>query len=303
MANVWNNYASKYTGEIDSKIVQESKTGFLADTDFGAKFVGTKNVIIPDLEMVGLGDYVRVGNGAEKEGYPGGKSVIEYETYTLSMERARKLPFDAMDADESGVTNLIAKVTKEYTKNHIIPEMDAYNISKLYSYAQNTSVTAGTAVDEFIKAVSNAEESVGFGSDELVAFIDKTMWNLLMNTDKIAKQIIASDFKQGSIDLRVKEFNGVKLILTDNQRMKTKYLFNAGTSADAGGFSADTDAKSIRALILPKNHASFVKKLDKIKIFTPEENQDGNAYIVDFHVYYDLFVKKNKRNTIFALSE
>ena len=39
MANVIS-YAGKYSGELDKMIVQESKTGFLADNVFKAKFSG-----------------------------------------------------------------------------------------------------------------------------------------------------------------------------------------------------------------------------------------------------------------------
>lgn len=317
MANVWNGYAKTYTGEIDKNIVQGSKTGMFADNDFGAKFVGTKEVIIPELEMTGLGNYVRIGNGHENEGYPQGRTVVDYVSYSLNRERARKLPFDASDADESGVTNLMGKITGEYTRNHIIPEVDAYNLSTLFGIAKEnnaekqtiqvdtatSTTTQNKAVSAFVDMITDVEESVAFGDDELIAFIDKTMWNLLMNSDKFTRQIIVSDFKQGGIDMRVREFNGVKLIRVDANRMKTAYDYKDGTNVNEGGFTVQEGASSIRSLILPKKCASFIKKIDDIKIFSPEENQNGNGYIIDFHMYYDLLVKKSRKGNIFALYE
>lgn len=315
MANAWNGYAKTYTSEIDKKIVQGSKTGFFADNDFGAKFVGTKQVIVPELEMVGMGDYKRVGNGLANEGYPKGKTVVDYKSYELTRERARMLPFDASDADESGVANLAGKITGEYTKNFVIPEIDAYNLSKLYSIAAekehvtavdttSSSTSQNKAVSSFIDTITEVEESVGFGDEELIAFVDKKMWNLLMNSDKFSRQIIVSDFKQGGIDMRVREINGVKLIPVDANRMRTEFEFDAGATVDAGGFRPKAeDTPHIRSIILPKKSACLIKKIDEIKIFTPQENQTGNGYIIDFHSYFDLLVKESRKGTIYALYE
>lgn len=312
MGNVWNDYASKYTGVLDEGITQDSKTGIFVDPEFKAKFVGTKNVIIPSLEMTGLGDYVRVGNGNLNEGYPGGRSVITYDTYTMEMERARKLPFDAMDADESGINNLIAQVTGSYKTKHIVPEVDAYNLSKFAKLSKDkgnqTTISTASANDKqsalakFEEALLNAEESVAFSGQEMIAYVDTVMWGALMNNDKFAKQISVTN-NNGSINTKVKEYNGTKIIVVDRNRMKTEFEFNPGTSDDEGGFKPKETAKSIRTLILPKDSAKFVKKLDELKVFTPKENQDGNAWIVDFHIYYDLFVMKSRENTIFSLVE
>lgn len=313
MANVWNGYAKQYTSVLDEGIVQAAKTGFFADPEFKAKFVGTKEVLVPSIEMTGLGNYVRVGDGNANEGYPAGRSVITYKAYTLAMDRARKLPFDAQDVDESGVNGLIAKVTSMYKTNHISPEVDAYNNSKLFAYSEsgNHSYSVDTAtaegktaaVDKFLETLVDVEETVGFNGEETVAIIDRVLWGTLMNSDKFSKQITVGDFKHGNIDTKIKEINGVKLIVVDSARMKSKYDFDAGTSTESGGFAPASGAKNIRALILPKASAKFVKKLDDLKVFSPEENQNGNGWIVDFHMYYDLFVMKSRENTIFSLYE
>lgn len=312
MGNVWNDYASKYTGVLDEGITQDSKTGVFVDPEFKSKFVGTKNVIVPRIEMTGLGDYVRVGNGEVNEGYPGGRSVITYDTYTMAMERARKLPFDAMDVDESGINTLIAKVTGIYKTNHLVPEVDAYNLSKLSTYAAtnsnesvistSTSEDRKNAIAKFEEALLNAEEAVAFSGQEMIAYVDTVLWNAMMNDERFAKSIPVTN-NNGTINTKVRDYNGTKIIVVDRSRMKTAFDFIPGTSENEGGFKPAVDAKNLRALILPKDSAKFVKKLDELKVFTPKENQNGNAYIVDFHIYYDIFVMKSREKSIFSLVE
>ena len=52
-------FAEKLSQELDKALVQKSVTGFMADNVFRSKFVGAKTVLIPTLEMSGLGDYDR----------------------------------------------------------------------------------------------------------------------------------------------------------------------------------------------------------------------------------------------------
>ena len=52
-------FNSKLSGELDKVLIQKAETSFLADNAMRAKFVGTRNVLIPDLDMQGLGDYDR----------------------------------------------------------------------------------------------------------------------------------------------------------------------------------------------------------------------------------------------------
>lgn len=52
-------FAEKLTGELDRMIVQKAVTGFMADNVMQARFVGARTVLIPDLDMAGLGDYDR----------------------------------------------------------------------------------------------------------------------------------------------------------------------------------------------------------------------------------------------------
>lgn len=293
-------YASKYTGELDKMIVQKSVTGFMADNAFGAKFQGSKTVYLPEVEMVGLGDYSR------DKGYAKGDTTLVHTPYTLTQERSRQMFVDAQDADESGVPDLVGKMVGEYTRTHVVPEIDAYNISKLYQAAAEKSnvktYSESTAVKDLLKAINDTEAAVGYDGTALVAFVDPTLYGAIMTSTELQRQIVVSDFKQGDVDLKIKHLNGCAIIPVDAKRMKSEYVFNAGSTTTAGGFTAADGAKNIRALVMPKDSGSFIKKVDKLNVFTPNEVEDYDAYKINLRLYYELIVKNSRKGTIFAIS-
>lgn len=293
-------YATKFSPEIDKIITQKAVTGFFADGALKAQFVGANTVKIPKIATVGLGNYSRTG------GYPKGATTLTHETLTLSMERGRQLFIDAQDVDESGVPGLVGQLVGEYTRNEVVPEVDAYVLSKLYSVAsaQNhlTTYDSSKALTQLLGAINNVDDATGFNGVERIAFISSTLYGLIQTDPALSRQIIVSDFKQGDANFKFKSLNGCVLIPVASARMKSAYTFNAGASDSAGGFSPVEGAKDIHALVLPKDVCHLVKKVDKVDVLAPSDVEDFDAYKVNFRVYYDAFVLENKQNTIFGIA-
>lgn len=301
-------YTSRYAGELDKMITQESKTGFFSDNAFKARFTGAREVYLPELSMVGLGKYDRI------TGYAKGDATLTHTKYTLSQERSRQLFIDAQDADESGVPDLAGKMVGEYTRTKVIPEIDAYVIEKLYTKAAEEDAESGktahvttyaedTAVKDFISVINDAEASMEYdGSTQLVALVDTTLYNQLMTSPELQRYISIDAFRQGNVNLKVKNLNGCAVIPVTASRMRTKFKYDDGAESGKGGFSVDDGAGYIRALVLPKDSASLIKKVDKVNMFAPNEVIDRDGYVINFRLYYDLFVKKSRQNTIFAIT-
>lgn len=289
--------AQKYASELDKAIIQEAVTGFFADNALKAQFVGANTVLIPDLEFVGLGNYDR------DNGFPQGRITVTNTSYTLEQDRGRELQLDRMDMDETGVANLAGQVLKEYVRTQVAPEMDAYNLSKLASVATNKGHTetfsASKAFEIFNKMVIGIQAQAGFG-EELVCFVDSAAYAAFMNSPELSKSITVSDFKQGEVSTKVKSINDITLIPVADDRMKTAYKFDGGTDTTKGGFAPAGDAQNINMLILPKSGASLVKKTEKLRIFEPDQNQDADAYLFQYRVYYDIFVKKSRFDHIYV---
>lgn len=287
--------ASKYTDALDKVVVQEAQTGFFADNIMTAKFVGAKTVIIPDMDFKGLADYNR-DTGFSRSGL-----TIAQTSYTLTKDRGRQIQIDREDMDETGVANLAGQVLGEYVRTQVVPELDAYVLSKLAGIAASknhkTTYAAATAVSQLITAINNVQSRAGY-SEELVAFVDSEMYAKLMTSTELSRQIIISDFKKGDINVKVRSLNGVAIIPVAADRMRDSYTFTAGTAATAsaaatGGFTPAASAGYIRALVIPKKGASLCKKTETLRTFTPEENKDADAYVFNYRIYYDAFVKKS----------
>lgn len=288
-------FASKYTGELDKKVVQDAVTGFFADNTFRAKFVGAKTVIVPDIDMVGLADYDR------DDGFTAGGITVTQSSFELSKDRNRKLIIDREDMDETGIANLSGQIMGEFIRTKVAPEIDAYVLSKLAQVAKTQNHTADYASSKPLAQLNDVINSVwskaGY-SEELVAFVHPIFYSALMNSTEFNKQVIISDFKQGELNFKVKTINGVALIPVAADRMKEEYDFVAN-----GGFTAKDGAADIYALVIPKKAASLVKKTETIRIFTPEENKDRDAYEFNYRLYYDVFVKKSNLDFIETITK
>lgn len=286
--------AVRYSDELDKLFEQKSATGFFADNALATKFVGAKTVIIPDVDFQGLADYDR------DSGFSRGAITVSNTSYTMSMDRARSLQIDREDMDETGIANLAGKILGEYVRTKVVPECDAYVISKLAGLANSrANVISGDTTKPFAALcdlIKEVQSKVGY-DEELVAFIDSHFYAALQNSSEISRMITVSDFKQGEINLKVKSINGVALIPVVSERMKTSYTFNNTT---AGGFTPAANAREVYMLVCPKSGAHLVKKTEKLRVFTPEQNVDADAYKFDYRIYYDVFVEKSGLDAVWA---
>ena len=286
--------AARYSDELDILFAQKSATGFFADNALATKFVGAKTVIIPDVDFQGLADYDR------DTGFTRGAITVSNASYTMAMDRARSLQIDREDMDETGIANLAGKILGEYVRTKVVPECDAYVISKLAGLAATRANLIKGDINKPFEALCNlineVQSVVGF-DEELVAFLDSSMYATLTNSAEISRMLTVNDFKQGEVNLKVKSLNGVAIIPVVNERMKTSYTFNAGAQ---GGFKPAENSREVYMLVCPKSAAHLVKKTEQMRIFTPEQNLDADAYKFDYRIYYDVFVKKSGLDSIWA---
>ena len=283
--------ASKFSSELDKIVTQKAVTGFMADNVFRQKFVGAKTVIMPDIDFVGLADY------DHDNGFAKGATTIGQQSFTLTKDRGRQLMLDREDLDETGVANLAGQILGEFARTKVVPEVDAYVISKLTGVATSNGnqFTMGETDDNeyklFLRMINKVHGVAGFDA-ELVAFVNPTVYAALMTLPEIQRQVVVSDFKQGEINLKVKSINGVAIIPVTADRMKQTIEFTDNGFTSSGA--------EVGILVLPKKSASLVKKTESMRIFTPEQNKDADAYVFNYRLYYDVFVKKSELKHIAA---
>lgn len=292
--------AVKYSEILDKAFEQKSVVTLFADNNLRSQFMGAKTVRIRNMDFVGLVDYDR------DNGFSRAKVTVASEPFTLAMDRARSISIDREDMDETGIANLAGEVLGEYVRTEVVPESDAYCLSKLAGIAASrghiTSTNLTTPFKNFTTLVNNVRQAVGY-DEPLVCFVDGDMYAALQNDTTFTKQVIVSDFKKGEISTKIKTVDDVPIIPVSSARMKSLYDFvKTDSTTAAGGFEAADGAVDIRMLILPKKGVSLVKKTETLRIFTPEQNLDADAYKFDYRIYYDIFVKKSALDAIWGIA-
>ena len=290
-------YNQHLAAQLDKAVTQKAQTGFFADNNLRAKFIGAKTVNIPVMGMSGLGNYDR------DTGFARGGVSVSHTPFTLEMDRGTSLQIDAQDVDESGISSFAAEVAAEFVRTKVIPEVDAYVLSKLAGVAneKNHTVTGTPATGAYkmlTDAIAKVQDAIGY-DEELVAFVDGTFNAALMNTTEINRQLVTTDFKKGELNTKVKALNNVPILPVESSRMKTSYTFHTGEDGNFGFAPAGT-AKSIGLLVLPKRACSLVKKTEETRIFTPKQNQSADAWKIDYRTYYDAFVKDSLKDGIYV---
>lgn len=293
-------FCEKLTGELDKLFVQGPVTGFFTDNVLRSKFVGAKTVLLPEMELSGLGDYDR------DTGFIKGTVTVSNQPYTLAMDRARSFQLDREDEDETGIANLAGQVLGEFVRTRVVPEVDAYCLSKLAGLAVTKGHTvSGTPETEAFKMFNEAcaavQNEVGF-DEPLVCFVNPTVWAAIQNSPELSRHISVTEFKKGGVYYEVKSINGIPLFPVADNRMKSAYTFYDGSTEgeENGGFAPADNAQSVGLLILPKKAASLVKKTESVRTFDPSQNQAADAYKFDYRTYYDLIVKNSAADSIYA---
>lgn len=288
----------KMTDELDKAVVQKPVTGFMADNNLRGKFVGTKTVMIPEVSISGLGDYDR------DTGFVSGTVAVSAKPFTLAMDRGRSFQLDREDNDESGIADLAGQIMGEFVRTQVVPEVDAYVLSKLagFAYGAGQVVSNNYSSDAYkilTQAIANVQNAIGY-DEELVAFVDGVMLSNLQNSEELSRHLVVNDFKKGELNTKVTSFNGVTILPVPNSRMKTAYEFYDGTTEgqEAGGFAPAENAKNIGLLLVPRRAASLIKKTEQVRCFDPAHNLKADAWKMDYRLYYDVVIKDSLKNGI-----
>jgi hypothetical protein len=291
-------FASTITQELDKELISSSAVGFMADENLRAKFVGAKTVKVPNIALQGLGDYDR------ETGFIKGTISINNQAFTLQQDRARSFMIDREDLDETGIASLAGEVMGEFIRTRVVPETEAYTISKLASLSNekgNISYYNGQNVTEVFDTLRDeVVNKVGF-DEELVCFVDSYAWKHLRLDDSFARLLNVSYSGEGEVKTEIHQIDNVTIIPMLPSRMKTAYEFYDGEENAAGGFAPMQNANSVLMLMMPKRAVSLVKKSEKIRVFTPDQNLSADAYKFDYRIYYDVFVKDSFASTIYSV--
>jgi hypothetical protein len=306
--------ADIFMRNLDKLAEREAVTGWMDRNAGQVIYNGGATVKIPKLTVQGLGEYDR------DNGYAQGSVGLTYETLTLTQDRGRKFHLDAMDVDETNFVATAGNVMAEFQRTYVIPEIDAYRISKIADYAiTGFPSTAKRGIVEYGYTPGAANTSALRKFKEGVRAIRENGYNgqlvclandaFIMELElELAGKLQSVSWAQGGINTHVPAVDLVPVIATPANRMYTKItLYDGKTAASdsnpdqtVGGYVKASDGKDVNFMIMPTTTPIAVQKQDKMRIFSPDINQTLNAWRVDYRRFHDLWVLENKVNSLFV---
>lgn len=294
--------ATLFQKNLDKIAIQDATTGWMDANAGQVIYNGGSEVKIPKMSVQGMGDYDR------DTGYVQGGVTLDYETRNMTQDRGRKFQLDAMDVNETNFVATASSVMGMFQREHVIPEIDAYRLSALATqaigYQSGALVEYGytAAEDTVLRKIKEGIKAVrdnGYNGPLVIHAISDVVMELEI---ALAGKIRAVDFAKGGINTKVPAIDSVPIIETPANRMYTAIKINDGKTSgqEKGGYEKGESAKQINFLIMPRTTPIAITKQDKMKIFTPDENQDADAWKMNYRRYHDIWVLDNRLNSIWV---
>lgn len=281
-----------FLAAIDAVYKRASVTARLdGQTQTPVKFDGTGIIEIAKISAVGLGNYSRSG------GYPNGDVTAVWEELQLAVERGRKFTVDRADNDESlGI--LLGRLIDEWMRTQVTPEIDAYRLAKYAGVSGILTGTPGTlstpqAVLDAVDAASLAMDEAEVPEEGRVLFISSTCNRLLRAAITRILQ------NEGSADRRLTRLDEIDIQPVPQSRLKTSIDLDPGATSSAGGFTPSAGAKDINFELIHRDAVVQAVKLNQVKYFSPDVNQQSDGHLWQYRLYHDAFGLENKAKGIY----
>ena len=294
-----NLYQTKVVPRLYQQYYQGAVTSWMENNAVGVEYKGGKYVIMSDMSVDGLGDYDR------NLGYPRGNVAGSKKQYEMTMDRGREFLIDVADNDETGFLVNAGSVMSAFQQEHVIPEIDAYRISKIHS------IVGTEAASNVISDNIDPDDITYTLADDIATLRDRignVPLVIMMSglTQKyfgreFAHTLDYVNFMKGSLSTKVKAIDGDPFMIMPSSRMKTSFDFLDGVTPgqEAGGFKAAAGAKDIKWIIMPATAPIAVAKIDKSRVFDPNTYQGAHAWKTDYRIFHDLWMTpKGYNNTI-----
>lgn len=281
--------AKLYAPILAEAFKKDSLTQILETNSNRALYEGASanEVKIPILSTDGLGNY------SKTTGYPDGSVSLTWETRALTQDRGRRFNIDTIDNAES-LDLVVGNLLSDFQRSKVVPEVDAYRFSKIAlgsatSNRANASITTGANLEKAVNEAGVALDDEEVARENRVLFLTPAMLNLLKSQ---VSRFVMND--ENNIKREVLTYDGMPVISVPENR------FYSGITISTNGFT-NTGVK-LNFIIVHKDSVIPVVKHNPIRLFSPEQNQDADAYLLVYRLYHDLFIQPNKQNGIYVHS-
>lgn len=279
--------AQKFVPILDEVYKNASLT---AKLDGAAELVragaNANELIIPMLDMQGLGDYSR------NSGYADGDVTLTNETVKCNFDRGRMFNVDYMDnLETAGIA--FGRLSGEFIRTKVVPELDAFRFASYagvegISRADGAALADGGAVIAALRAATNRMDEDEVPQEDRHLFITPTLHGMVQDLDATKSREVLSRF--------------ASVTLVPQTRFYTAITQYDGSSENekAGGFVKDSaNGLDINFMAIHKPAIIQFSKHVAPKIITPEQNQTADGYKFGYRHVAIADAYKNKRAGIY----
>lgn len=293
MPNNLGKYVTHITTNLDKIIEAAPKTSFLnLNSNLIGPLNGAGEVEIPKMTIDGLADYDR------QNGFTSGGMDIEWETHKLEFDRGREFTVDYLD-DEEREMIASSNAMAEFERTKVVPEMDAIRFSRLAENAGQTVAETYEDPTKALDAVLTFEEYIqdmGKSLSEVRLCLTGGMKTLLRKSQPW--RLGQGEAPNGNFDT----FDEMRLDVIPGNRFYTAIDLLDGKSTDeaTGGYKVAADGAAINFIGLTPDAAEAIQKHQKLRYFSPDENQKADAHLWQYRLFHDLIVLDNKKPLIYC---
>jgi len=95
--------------------------------------------------------------------------------------------------------------------------------------------------------------------------------------------------------------DNVDVVSVPQTRFYKGITLDAGGSSNAGGYAkTGSTGRDLNFILIHPSAVLQASKHADLKIFTPEENQSADAWLLQYRLYHDAFVYDNKVDGVYA---
>ena len=258
--------AEKFIPVLDEVYKEASLTAVLdGASDLVQQGANANELIIPKLDMQGLGDYSR------NSGYVSGDVTLTNETVKCNFDRGRMFNVDYMDdLETAGIA--FGRLSGEFIRTKVVPELDAFRLATYAGATGISKVSTGATLDDGADVIAALRVAVSEMDEDEVPqterylFITSTLYGMVQDLDTTKSREVLANF--------------ASVIKVPQTRFYTAIEQNDGTSSgeEAGGYKKGTGAADINFMVIHKPAVIQFQKHVAPKIITPEQNQTADAY-------------------------
>ena len=257
--------AKKFVPVLDEAYKNASLTSILdGASDLAQQGANANELIIPMLDMQGLGDYDRNG------GYVDGDVTLTNETVKCNFDRGRMFTVDSLDNMESaGIA--FGRLAGEFVRLKVVPELDAFRFATYAGKSGISKVSApaelanGSNVLEAIREATAKMDEDEVPMDSRYLFITPTLNGMIQDLDTTKSREVLSQF--------------TARVPVPQKRFYTAIEQKSGKiGEEAGGYAKAEGAADINFMIVQKAALIQFSKHVQPKIIDPETNQTADAW-------------------------